>query len=257
MRQKTICISESNLLFIIGGQLFYQAPNNTPRHAMLIMKRVKELFRKDAEVDNEWWSLTLPIKEPNTNCAAIYLSEEENLNIEEVLSISEKIFKETDDDNNLYTYIDKLLKSIPEFRDLNLSQEEYENNISVDDPDRSKYSFHTRYDIINPDSWRGDFVDLDAFVQNVVHKLIKTINNDEDCFLCKKEHSDECLTCKSNPSLSFKYECIRQPKGEYTFSCKFDCLMNKCICCEECKEKETCKNVCDGKSCTCGNKVME
>ena len=60
MRKETICISEQNLLFVIAGQLFYQAPNRQPRKAEIIMQKARDLFRENAFCDNEF--ILLPLK---------------------------------------------------------------------------------------------------------------------------------------------------------------------------------------------------
>ena len=229
VRKETICISEQNLLFVIAGQLFYQAPNRQPRKAEIIMQKVRDLFRENAFHDNEIYFATI-------------------------------------EKENLYEYIKKLLFSIPEFMELNLSHIEYENGISVEDDSRAKFVFHTRYDKVTSESWKSDFIDLDAFVQNVNKMLQVIIDSDCDCFLCihqgKNAKSilecgtdEECKNCLVNPNLKNNYECRRYPKGDYTFACKFDCYRKFYICCEECEEKENCIHKCNEKSSNCGNAI--
>lgn len=220
MRVENISISERYLMFAIAGQLFEQAPNRQPRKAEIIMQRVKEVFRKDAFNDNEYFSLVV--------------------NVEDV-----------------YNYIESLLMSIPEFIELNLSQIEFENNIGVDDESRPKYSLSSRYDKHTSESWKTDFIDLDAFIGNVHRKILYSIDADNDCFLCKYEATDKCRRCRLNPMFDYYYESFRRPKGEYTFSCKHNCYRHYQICCEECTEKDSCEKVCDGSSNTCGNATLE
>lgn len=62
---------------------------------------------------------------------------------------------------------------IPEFVELNLSQVEFEKGISVNDETWPKFAFTSRYDVNTPESWKNDFIDLDAFIGNVHHRLIK------------------------------------------------------------------------------------
>jgi hypothetical protein len=214
MRKNTILISERDLMFCISGQLYAQAPNRQPRKAEIIMKAVLDRIRVDFYNDNEFRTLRI---EPD----------------------------------KLYSYIDNLLKSIPEFVELNLSQIEYENGVKVDDENRHKYSFVTRYDKYDSESWKSDFVDLDAFTRNVYNALLKLIDSNEDCFLCIHERSEKCSSCMVNPLLENHYESCRQPKGKYTFSCKFDCFRNRYICCEECEDKDTCEQKCDSNSDEC------
>jgi hypothetical protein len=230
MRTKTTSISERSLMFVIAGQLFDQAPNRQPRKAEIIMQKVKEAFRKDAYNDNEWYCLEIP-------------------------------------ESDTYKYINDLLMAIPEFVELNLSQVEFEKNVAVDDESRPKFAFTSRYDKETPESWKHDFIDLDAFIRNVHSRLLWLMNSEQDCFLCIHQgqtgstlspgNSEKCKTCTVNPDLKCHYESGRKPKGKYTFACKFDCHEHKYICCEECDKNGSCTNRCDGISETCGNKVME
>lgn len=224
MRTKTTLISERDLMFAIAGQLFDQAPNRQPRKAEVIMQKVKDAFRKDAHNDNEWYSLE--VVEADT-----------------------------------FKYVKALLMEIPEFVELNLSQVEFEKNISVDDEGRGKYLFTSRYDKHTAESWKRDFIDLDAFIGNVHRRLLTIRKMDQDCFCCKHEgmskDKEPCKNCLVNPEMEYRFEGTRRPKGEYTFSCKYNCPSHKQICCEECKRKDSCINKCDGESGTCGNKVLE
>lgn len=220
MRIETVSISERDLMFIIGGQLFSQAPNRQPRNAEIIMQKVKEAIRKDCVNDNEYYCLEVPKKE-------------------------------------VCNYLKNMMMAIPEFVDLNLSQIEFDKKISVNDESRPKYAFSTRYDKYDSESWKTDFIDLDAFIQNINYRLFNLINSEQDCFCCKHEKSDKCSGCLVNPKLEYHYESSRKPKCKYTFSCKFTCKAHHQICCEECDKKSTCDSKCDGNSETCGNKVMD
>ena len=229
MRKQTISISERDLMFTIAGQLYNQAPNRQPRKADIIMQKFRDAFREIA-----------------VNCIEDY-----SLHIEH-----EKV----------YDWLHDTLFDIPEFCELNLSQVEYEKGISVDDENRAKYGITTAYDICDSESWKNDFIDLDAFIRNIHRKLLKIIYLDEDCFLCKHQdkendstlacgNSDECKNCSLNPNLKNNYECSRDPRGKYTFACKYDCFKSRYICCEECDDKIECEHKCDGKSAECGNAI--
>lgn len=218
MRKKTISLSERRLIFVIGGQLFDQAPNRQPRKADIIMNKVRDGFRKDAHNDNEYYSLLIL-------------------------------------EDGLKTYIHDLLFTIPEFKELNLSHIEFEMGVSVDDENRPKFSFSSAYDKISADSWKSDFIDLDAFTRNVINNLFMIMEDWTDCFCCVNNNSeglDKCVTCRVNPGFTINYECGREPKGKYTFACKYDCYKNLYICCEECDEKEYCTKKCDSNSESCG-----
>lgn len=215
MRKDTIALYEGDLMFVVGGLLFRQAPNRSPRKAEIIMQKVKESFRKEAYNDNEWYTVHVPIDE-------------------------------------MRDYIEKLMYSISEFEELNLSQIEFDNGVKVDDEDRGKYYFSSAFDKYNKDSWKDDFVDLDAFVRNVVIELTDRMESKDDCFCCTNDGSNVCKTCINNPKHRNNYETCRQPKGAHKFACKYDCYRSYYICCEECKHKETCKQKCDSKSAECG-----
>lgn len=228
MRKETVCIDENTLMFVIAGQLYDQAPNRQPRKVEKIMTGVRFNFRNDARCDNhnEWYYIRV-------------------------------------EKDKTYEFVKAMLVCIPEFQELNLTQNEYEAGIKVDDENRAKFKVTTSYDKNNADSWRNDFIDLDAFIQNVNRRLLDIIDIDRDCFLCI--HHDEssgstldcgsgekCKSCCRNPNLTNNFECGRQPKGKYTFACKFDCPKNRYICCEECGDKDTCDFVCDSRSIECG-----
>lgn len=219
MRKRTIMICEKDLIQAVAGTLFRQAPNCQPRKAEIIMTKVRDSFREKAQNSNEWYTITI---------------------------------EETEYRN----FISNLLLSIKEVEELNLSQIEYENGVSVDDENRSKYKFTSAYDVETPESWKSDFIDLDAFVDNVCRFLDMIYFYNIDCFLCKyndgKFDSEECKTCNINENHKCRYESSREPKGVYTFSCKYNCYKNYQICCEECKKKDECDKKCESSSDTCG-----
>lgn len=131
---RVLSISESELMFVVAGQLYSQAPNREPRNVEIIMKQVRDKFRKDAKNVNEF-----------------YLMDFEICKIEE--------------------YVENLLMNIPEFINLNLSYEEIEKGVSVDDDRPAK--FVTMYDKLDSESWKSDFIDLDAFIRNVIKKIVE------------------------------------------------------------------------------------
>lgn len=220
MRKEVFNLYERDLIKAVGGQLFDQAPNREPRKAEIIMKKLRDSFREKAFNDNEWYTWNVPKED-------------------------------------LYKSVEKLLMDIPEFRDLNLSYIEYESGVTVDDENRPKYDFVSRYDIEGPNSWKDDFIDLDAFIRNVVRNIRDEQIVNGDCFLCIYEgtDSDKCKNCIVNPNLKFNYESGRYPKGDHKFACKYDCYRNFYICCEECNYKDDCKEKCDSNSKICGNAI--
>lgn len=231
MRTRTILISERDFVYVVAGQLYDQAPNRQPRFADTIMRNVRDAFRNDDNCvnDNEFRSIRI-------------------------------------EESKVYEWVDSLLKGIKEFVELNLSQVEFENGVHVDDLNRSKYSFVTRYDVETEDSWKSDFIDLDAFIRNVVGALIDRVNSNNDCFLCKHQPknsqstlspgaSEVCQKCILNSEHKNNYESNRYPRGKYTFACAFDCYKSRYICCEECDDKDSCLHRCDSNSSECGNKL--
>lgn len=229
MRKETIGISERNLMFAVAGQLFDQAPNRQPRKAEIIMRKVRDVFRKGAQNQNEFYYVRI-------------------------------------ESGKLYDWLKDILFAIPEFQELNLSQVEFENGVKVGDGSRAKFNFTSRYDVYNSESWKSDFVDLDAFVRNACNMLFAVMELEKDCFGCVHQddnnsstlacgNDDECKTCSVNPNLKDNFKCSRRPRGKYTFACKYDCFKNRYICCEECDEKEACYHRCDGKSADCGNAI--
>jgi hypothetical protein len=133
---KKIIISESDFIYCIAGQLYSQAPNNNPRNANIILKKVKDLFRKNANNQNEFYFVEI------------------EFNFKSILN-----------------FVSNILMEINEFKELNLSQIEIENNISLDDPNRESFSFVSRYDKYDSESWKYDFIDLDAFIRNVSNEI--------------------------------------------------------------------------------------
>ena len=231
MRKETIRVSETDLMFVIAGQLFDQAPNRQPRKSEIIMQKVRDSFRKIADNHNERYTFCV-------------------------------------EKDKLYVWFHDLLFAIPEFRELNLTQIEFEKGISVDDENRPPFKFSTRYDVETSESWKYDFIDLDAFIQNVNYEYNRIFNAEHDCYMCIHQDrgskstldcgsSDSCKNCLVNPNLKNNFETCRHPRGEHTFACKYDCPKNRYICCEECKEKDSCEYVCDSKSDDCGQKINQ
>ena len=67
-----------------------------------------------------------------------------------------------------------MMFSIPEFLDWNLSEVEIENGVKVDDEGRDGFVFTSIYDARDENSWKTDFIDLNAFVQNAVYMIKRT-----------------------------------------------------------------------------------
>lgn len=228
MRKETMMLSERNIMFCIAGQLYDQAPNRSPRKADIIMQKVLQNFRNDVRTanDNEYRTIRIP-------------------------------------KNEVEKFIRSLLEPVSEFHELNLSQIEYENNVSVDDENRPKFAFTSAFDKETPDSWKYDFIDLDAFIQNVACRIFDITDCDADCFLCKYQpknaestldsgNGDMCKDCCVRPTLKNNYTSCREPKGGYTIACKYDCYCSRYICCDECADRDVCSHKCDATHESCG-----
>ncbi len=74
-------------------------------------------------------------------------------------------FIETD---NMRAFVSETIEQIPEIRDWNLSQVEYQNGVKVDDEKRGGFVFVSRYDEPKPEY---DFIDIDALKQNITISL--------------------------------------------------------------------------------------
>ena len=125
------------------------------------------------------------------------------------------------------------VNSIPEIRALNLSMVEREAGIiDPDDIRRSvKYRATTMYDKIDKDTWKTDFIDLDALVGNLSIEFESVGKYYEYHIGIVKE---EIMRTRKK----------RYPKGSRRTCCEKDCLMGYYICCVECKSKDTCAFSC-------------
>ena len=140
------------------------------------------------------------------------------------------------------------LFEIKEFRNLNLTYEERENGVDVDDENRFGITFTSMYDSRTEESWKKDFIDLDAVRQNIMYELKKHYK-DEDCFLCDHDGQDslECLTCTNNPKFGNHYSHTNRPFGrDIERWCAVGCTYSRAICCYDCDRKDTCEDRCCG-----------
>ena len=137
-----ILICKQELVGHIAMWLYRLAPKNQPRKVDVIMKHVNS--RIDSVFD-------IPFKH-------------------------DPEFKKRDfeDRNDLYRFVNELMKNIKEFRELNLTWQEYEAGIDVDSPNREEVVvFTSMHDVRSSEDWyTKDFIDLDAFVQDVVYSLL-------------------------------------------------------------------------------------
>ena len=145
-----IKITNDLLIGHIAMWLYRLAPKHQPRKADIIMKHVNS--RIDSVFD-------IPIKRD-----------------------PEFKIRDFEDSNDLYKFVDELMKNIKEFRELNLTWQEYEAGVDVDNPDREDgIVFTSMYDVKSSEDWyTKDFIDLDAFVQDVVYSLLLEEGDDNN-----------------------------------------------------------------------------
>jgi len=79
--------------------------------------------------------------------------------------------KEFNSYDELRSWLKDHLLAIPEIEEMNLSDEEYARGVQVEDEGRAYYAFSDRYSPPCPAA--EDFVDLDAYVRNVCHDLLR------------------------------------------------------------------------------------
>ena len=122
------------------------------------------------------------------------------------------------------------VNSIPEIRALNLSMVEREAGIvDPDDIRRSgKYRVTTMYDKIDKDTWKTDFIDLDALVGNLSSEF-ESVGE-----YCTGVVEEEIIQTRKK----------RYPRAGVRTCCAMDCPMGYYVCCVECKSKDTCAFSC-------------
>lgn len=142
-------LSEHDFMFCLAGQIYDQSPNRQPRKAHEILMKARDSFRQRATNLNEFYYWEIP------------------LDTTEDIEILDKTLQE-------------MLFAIEEFEEMNLSQIEYDNGVKVSDESRPRFGFTSAYDVYNNESWKHDFVDLDAFIRNLLHELVHRINKSEE-----------------------------------------------------------------------------
>lgn len=123
-----ICVSLNEFIRVTTGIIYELAPYHKPRFIDEIVDEIISRFKE--------------------NCK----------------SIGSDFFYHEVELKDLYKFIKNILMPIDKFRDLNLSPIEYEQGVTVDDPDRPKFQFVSAFDNIREDN---NFVDLDACIQNI------------------------------------------------------------------------------------------
>lgn len=207
---ENISFSQSNIVKYTIGNICELAPLNNPRKIESILNHLNQAIQ---EIGVYFL----------TSCC---------------ITFTESQFKE---------WLTNTLMNCKEFCELNLTYYQFTNNESTDDVNNSKI-FSSRFDKGNPDSWKSDFIDLDACIQNIVYDVVRKETVQTDCFLCnnKYNNADLCRTCTLNPEYDNNYHIDNEPCDDSIprWCGIFECKNSKAICCVDCDEYNTCDDVC-------------
>ena len=156
-------INHKTFIQCVAGVIYRMAPYNKPRDFDKIVEHIKDYFWEHS--DNSLRG----IDKNDFTC----------LRIEE---------------DEIYQFIRDCLFGCKEFQNLNLSQEEVDKGILVDDENRPKWVVSGASDGTHLKSYY-EFIDLDACIRNI-HMALWQIFTDDDLFeskvfLCKKNEKGE------------------------------------------------------------------
>lgn len=132
MTDKLYCVTLNEFLRVTTGWLYSLAPGHKPRFINEIVDEMIVRFKRGAQ------------------------------------HIGNDFFYHEINQFDLRLFVEDILMPIKQFKDLNLSNKEYGLGIDVDDPNRQKFIFTSRYSSIPEDE---DFIDLDACIMNIVCDL--------------------------------------------------------------------------------------
>ena len=214
------CISKRELVSNMAYVITDMAPDNRPYQMDTILSKIVD---KIAELENNPVEMTGESGETSIMQAKFdsFLGDVRiAVFSESVISLDIIAFK-------LAHYF---VNSIPEIRALNLSMVEREAGIvDPDDTRRSvKYRVTTMYDTIDKDTWKTDFIDLDALVGNLSSEF-ESVGE-----YCTGVVGEEIIQARKK----------RYPRAGARTCCAMDCPVGKYVCCVECKSKDTCAFSC-------------
>lgn len=211
-----ISFNQRNIVKYTIGTICEMAPLNSPRKIEDILNHINQAIQK--------------IGMPFLNDYRITLSESQ--------------FKE---------WLTTTLMNCKEFCELNLNYYQFTKTGSANDKYIGSSSnskiFSYRFDKCNNhESWKYDFIDLDACIQNIVYELVREETVQTDCFLCSNKYTntDLCRNCTLNPEYENNYHMDNMPcDNSIPRWCGiFECKNCKAICCVDCDEYNTCDDVC-------------
>jgi len=155
-------ISNRRFIQYTIGVIYRQAPGHKPRNVDKIVDFIKNYFVVDCK-DKESYFKT------NDGYVSFRIEEED-----------------------LVDFIEECLMSCDDFRNLNLSQDEVDRGISVDDENRDDFVGIDRYTNIKE---YYDFIDLDACIRNIAFEFGKDFLDDDlfdgKCMIVEVEQNEK------------------------------------------------------------------
>lgn len=216
----------TDIIQSVAGNIYRMHSTHTPPNMDVLMSKFEDLLSKDC----------VPADAPRHSKTRY-------------LHMTEKEFSK---------WLQSCLMSIKAFVNLNLSYREITEGVAVDDPSRPTVSFTSAYDIESEDSWKDDFIDLDACIRNIENEVFKR-SEEVDCFLCDYQNTERCAECTLNPKFSNKYCHKNTPYGDHIMQwCEIGCPNGMAVCCKDCNKTENCLDVCKNvtKADTCKHLIV-
>ena len=214
------CISKRELVSNMAYDITKMAPDNRPYQMDTILSKIVD---KIAELENNPVEMT----GESGKTFIVQAKFDSFLGDVRIAVFSESVISRSIIAFKLAHYF---VNSIPEIRALNLSMVEREAGIvDPDDIRRSvKYRVTTMYDMIDKDTWKTDFIDLDALVGNLSSEF-ESVGE-----YCTGVVEEEIIQTRKK----------RYPRAGVRTCCAMDCPVGKYVCCVECKSKDTCAFSC-------------
>lgn len=138
------------------------------------------------------------------------------------------------------SWVSDTLMTCPEFRNLNLSQNEFDSGVLVDDDSRPKFAFHSRYDVETEDSWKDDFIDLDACVGNICYEIAQCVAEEPSCCICENCDTEICNSCSENYKNLYSHTNKPWDITKFDGWCDTRCPRGVAVCCKDCIWKKQC-----------------
>ena len=210
------CISKRELVSNMAYDITKMAPDNRPYQMDTILSKIVD---KIAELENNPVEMTGESGKP----FIVQAKFDSFLGDVQIAVFSESVISRSIIAFKLAHYF---VNSIPEIRALNLSMVEREAGIvDPDDIRRSgKYRVTTMYDMIDKDTWKTDFIDLDALVGNLSSEF-ESVGEYHTGVV-----GEEIIQTRKK----------RYPRAGVRTCCAMDCPVGKYVCCVECMSKDTC-----------------